>query len=123
MGSLKDIYDILKDLMNNAKTLQNQPMINLSMELQASFFELKEEIEKLKDENRELNKLLEKNIKNEEIEKDLELNVKGYYTRNSEQNKIQYCARCWNIERKLMPLNRQTIKTAKCINCKIIINI
>ena len=54
MSTFKDAYDILKDLISEAKKLNNQEMISLSMAVQEKLFELKDELETIKDENKNI---------------------------------------------------------------------
>lgn len=54
MGTIKDVYDILKDLRSLAKEANNQPMIELAVSIQDNLFDIKDEMQNLKEENREL---------------------------------------------------------------------
>ncbi len=58
MGNLKDIYDILKDsvksLRDLAKKAKNQEMIDLAVDIQDKIFEVKDEIQNLKEKNSDL---------------------------------------------------------------------
>ena len=53
MGTFKDIYDILKDLRKLAKESSNQPMMDLAVSIQDQLFDMNEEMQNLKDENKE----------------------------------------------------------------------
>lgn len=44
MGTIKDVYDILKDLRSLAKEANNQPMIELAVEIQDNLFGIKDEM-------------------------------------------------------------------------------
>ena len=119
MGTIKDVYDLLKDLMQEAKKLKNQEMISLAMGLQSMFFEFKEENEKLKDENKglkeEISKLKEPSIK----EEDIKYYSAGFFTLKSEDNKLPYCSACWKTEKKVVPLSRQYRSwDCKCSRCQ-----
>ena len=108
MGTLKDAYDILRDLIKEAKRLQNLEMISLSMDVQEKLFELREEMETLKDENKELKAQLEE-AKNPKIkEEDIKYYSSGFFTLNSEGNHLPYCSACWKADKKLVPLSRHS---------------
>ena len=59
MGTIKDVYEIVKELIQEAKRIQNQEVVSLAMDVQIKLFDLKEEIEQVKDEN----KLLKEDIR------------------------------------------------------------
>lgn len=104
MSAFKDIYDIAKDLKAEAKRLKSQEMLSLAMDVQEKLFELKEEIESVKDENKSLKEEIEK-LKNPEIkEEDINYTQNGFFTLNSENNKIPYCSACWKLNKKIVPL-------------------
>lgn len=119
MGTFKDIYDILKDLMTEAKRLKNQEMITLSMDLQSMFFDFKEEIEKIKDENKVLKEEIEC-LKMPSINEDsIEYTQNGFFKLKNENKKIPYCSACWKIDRKLVPLAKSgTWWKYSCPHCK-----
>lgn len=119
MGTVKDAYEILKDLILEAKKLKSQEMIALSMDVQEKLFDLKEEMENLKEENKELNKQLEQ-IKNPPIdEKDIRYYPAGFFTLNSEKNRLPYCSACWKTKRIQVPLLRQFKSwDCKCPSCQ-----
>ena len=55
MGTLKDIYEVvkeaLKDLKDLAKKAKNQEMLDLAMDIQDKIFEIKDQMQELKDTN------------------------------------------------------------------------
>ena len=55
MGTIKDIYDVvkeaLKDLKDLAKKAKNQEMLELAMDIQDKIFEIKDQMQELKDTN------------------------------------------------------------------------
>ncbi len=114
-----DAYEILKDLIKEAKRLKNLEMISLSMDVQEKIFEFKEELESVKDENRELKKQLEL-IKNPSIsEDDIKYYPAGFFTLNSKGNKLPYCSACWKAKRIQIPLSRQFKSwDYKCSSCQ-----
>ncbi len=124
MGTLKDVYDIIKELMDLVDEYQNAEMSGKVIEIQERFFDIREELENIKAENRKLKDAIKQLEDNSEIEKDLELQPPGYYIRKSEKNAnkdIRYCAACWNNNKQLMPIV-STIGTAKqCCNCHALV--
>lgn len=124
MSTLKDIYEIIKELKGMAKQYQNDEMAEKVVAIQEGFFEIREELENIKDENRQLSETIKRLEENSEVEKDLELKAGGYYIRKSEEaeNKtIKYCAACWQNYKKLMPFNRSVGHTLQCCNCHTVI--
>ena len=98
MGTLKDIYDIIKELKGLVTEYQNQQMADKVVAIQECFFDLREELADLKDENRQLKEEIIKLNDISELEKDLELDPKGFLIRKSEKESgkdIRYCAACW----------------------------
>ncbi len=47
MGTVKDTYDIIKDLVSMAKSIRNHEMMQLAMDLQERYFESREEKDNL----------------------------------------------------------------------------
>ncbi len=119
MGTFKDLYDILKDLIQEAKKLKNQEIVLLSTEVQAKLFDFKEEIEDLKDENKKLKEEI-KSLKKPIIdESNIVYSPNGFFTLKSEGESLPYCSACWKLEHKLVPLSRQAAwYNYKCSNCK-----
>lgn len=75
MGTIKDVYDILKDLRSLAKEANNQPMIELAVDIQDKLFDIKDDMQKLKEENMSLQKEIK--FAGEKI-KDLEKQLVDY---------------------------------------------
>jgi len=120
--SFGDFYNVLKDLVSLAKKSKDQKMLDLATDLQAHFFDLREENENLKEENKRLNekiKLLEcPNIK----EEDIEYSSRGFLTIKNETPVIPYCSFCWKKEHKLYPLTQcRNYYEFKCASCNSII--
>ena len=108
MSAFKEIYDILKDLKNEAKRLKSQEMLSLALDVQEGLFALKEEIEAIKDENKSLRE--EINVLRTPVvdESDIKYTQNGFFTLNSEKNQIPYCSACWKINKKIVPLAKGT---------------
>lgn len=125
MGTIKDVYEVLKDLMQVAKEFKNQEMISLAMDLQSMFFEFKEEIENIKDENKTLKEEIEF-LKLPIINKDdIVYTQNGFFTLKSEKNKIPYCSACWKLNKKIVPLAKGTKAWYhySCPCCKVDVSI
>lgn len=120
MGTLKDLYEIIKELKNLAKDYQNQEIAEKVIEIQEGFFDFREELENIKDENRQLKERIKELENKAEDENDLELMPQGYYIKKSEKAQgkdIKYCAACWRNEKKLMPFARSIGVMMQCCNC------
>lgn len=121
MGTLKDLYEIIKELKNLAKEYHNQAMAEKVIEIQEGFFDFREEMENLKDENRHLREKIKELESCADNENDLELTTRGYYIKKSEKAQekfMAYCPACWNNHKKLMPLVRIGTTTMRCCNCQ-----
>ena len=124
MGTLKDLYEIIKDLQSLANDYQNQEVAEKVIEIQKGFFALREELENIKDENSQLKERIKELENKSEHENDLELMPQGYYIKKSEKEQgkdIKYCAACWYKEKKLMPIVRSVGVMMKCCNCHTVI--
>lgn len=124
MGSIKDIYDIIKDVREFAKEKKNNEMVEKLLDIQARVSEIQEELENTKAENRELRNKVQQLEDASVIEQDLELREDGCYVRKSEQRqhkKIRYCAACWQNYKKLMPVIPGMSSICQCENCHITI--
>lgn len=124
MGAFKDTYDIIKDLLKAAKAVQNQEVVQLAMDLQEKFFELREDNEKLLDEIKDLKTKLSDMEKADLLEENIEYSHRGFFTLKTEKHKIPYCSFCWKKEHKVLPLAQNggwySFECAECKN-KIIV--
>ena len=124
MGSLKDVYEIIKELKDLVKQYQNNEMAEKVIAIQEGFFDLREDFENIKDENRKLKEEIRQLNDTAELEKDLELLPKGCYVRKSEQaegKRICYCSACWQNYKKLMPLVQTIGSATQCSNCHTVV--
>ena len=97
MGTVMDIYQLVRDLIDEAKKQKNLELVDKLIEIKLS------------------------NI----IEEDLELLPKGYYIRKSEKAEgkdIKYCVACWQNIKKLMPYVNSVGSSKICCNCHNIIH-
>lgn len=115
----KDTYEIIKTLLQAAKKVKNQEVVQLAMDLQEKFFELRENNENLVNEIKELKDKLELLEKSQVIESDIEYSDKGFLTLKTDTYKIPYCSYCWKKEHKLYPLaQRGAWHQYHCACCK-----
>ena len=120
MGTLKDIYDVIKDVKTLAKKHHDQEMSDKVIMIQESFFDIREEMEQLREENNVLKETIKKMEDTAELESDLELLPSGVYIRKSEKalgKEINYCPACWGNFKKLMPITRTIGNARQCSNC------
>lgn len=119
MGAFKDTYEIIKDLLKAAKTVQNQEVVQLAMDLQEKFFELREDNEKLLGEIKELKTKLSDLEKADLQEDQIEYSAKGFFVLKGDHKKLPYCSFCWKKEHKVYPLARYgAVYQYQCANCK-----
>lgn len=121
MGVFKDIYDIIKDLLKAAKDVQNQDVVQLAMNLQEKFFELREDneskVQQIKTLEAKISELEQVKI----TEQDIEFSPQGYFTLKNRTPKVLYCGCCWGQEHKLIPLSHVGgTRTYQCGRCKIV---
>lgn len=74
MGTVMDIYQLVRDLIDEAKKQKNLELVDKLIEIKLSLSEIE-------DENRDLKKKIEELEQSNIIEEDLELLPKGYYIR------------------------------------------
>lgn len=114
-----ETYTLLKDLVSLATKAKNQPMINLANELQAKFFDLKENNEQLKEEIKRLKEHIVLIEQADITEQDLIYNTRGFILKKDENPPIAYCTFCWKKEHKLLPLSQyKGWYDYRCANCK-----
>ncbi len=120
MGTFKDVYDILKDLRNLAKEASNQEMIDLAVQIQDKIFDLKNDNQILKDENKKLQQIID-NLENaKEIEKHIIPMQEPIFQLDNDTQKSFYCQHCWEKEKKLYKVTTfywNYEPKFKCYNC------
>ena len=84
MFSLSDIYTIIKDLVSAAKAAKNQAVLDLAMDLQEKFFELREDNDSLQQQIKQLKAEIEELSKVPEIEDKIKYSPKGFFTINDD---------------------------------------
>lgn len=68
MSTFSDIYTVIKDLVGVAKKAKNQAVVDLAMDLQEKFFEMREDNENLQQQIKQLKEQIEELTKVPEIE-------------------------------------------------------
>lgn len=107
MGTFKDAYDIVCDLIKLAKEKGNEQLVSSLIDVQVKLFELKDEIEKVKDQNKALQQELE-NYKTPVINEEcVQYHANGFFTLKNENNKYPYCSACWRLNKRIVPLAKQ----------------
>lgn len=118
MLTFGEAYGVLKDLLKLAQKAKNQEMVCLAMQIQAHLFEMKDESESIKNENKELKEKLQLFENSRILEEELEYNTRGFILKKGEKPPIPYCTFCWRKERKLYPLSQyNSWKDFRCANC------
>lgn len=121
MGAFKDTYDIIKDLLKAAKAVQNQEVVQLAMDLQEKFFELREDNDALEQKIKKLESRISDLEQIKVTEADMVFSEEGYCTLKSDTNKVFYCGCCWGQESKLLPLAHISGRSNyQCGHCKTI---
>ena len=119
MGTFKDAYDIIKDLLQAAKHVQNQEVVQLALNLQEKFFELREDNDNLLMQIAELKKRIDSLEEAKVKETDIKYYCNGFLTLNTETNKLPYCSYCWKKEHRLYPLAQYgSWFKYRCSSCK-----
>lgn len=119
MSTFSDIYTVIKDLLGVAKKAKNQAIVDLAMDLQEKFFELREDNENLQQQIKQMQEQIEELTKVPEVEDKIQYSPKGFFTLSDENPKIPYCSCCWKFEHKLVPLSQnKNWFQYKCGHCK-----
>lgn len=117
MGTVMDIYQMVKDMIDEAKNQRNLELVEKLIDIKLVLLEMEEE-------KRDLEKKIEELERSNLTYDDLELQPKGYYIRKSEEKEgksIKYCAACWQNTKKLMPFVISVGNFQQCCNCHNVI--
>ena len=124
MGTLKDSYDILADLLDKfvkiVEKKKNKEMLDLAFDIQQKLFVLKNEMSTILVENDELHKeLAKRNNQSSEMCK----MSNGAYSNKVEFEKgikILYCSNCYENEKQTVPLTKAQMHRMGyyCPKCK-----
>lgn len=101
MGSIIDIYNLIRNLIDEAEKQHN-------IELVSALIDIKKQVSDIENENKELKNKLEIN------ESVTHHNEGTYITLNGDELNIHYCAICWGRDHKLIQM-----KENRCLECDI----
>lgn len=118
MSYVTDIIAILKELREVAKSAKNQPMIDLAIEIQDKVFDLKNEIESVKDENKRLQEKIIDLSKSKAIEDRFIEFKEPIFQLKDDPVKSYYCQHCWEKERKLYKVSTYYYGDSPKYECK-----
>lgn len=104
MGTIKDVYDVIKDLRNFAEVQSNTPFYDKVIVIQSAFFDMREEINRLLEERNKLTNEIEEIKKKTELKDDIIFNDKGYFTKKSDKVNLLYCTKCFAVDEITIPL-------------------
>ena len=109
MSAVMDVYQLIRDLIEEAKKAQNGDMVS-------QLINIKLALSDIQDENRTLKKELEQ-LQN------IERHSGGnYITLKDDELHIQYCSTCWGSDRKLIQLKEDDEVRAGLPRCPICFN-
>jgi hypothetical protein len=91
MSAIKEIYDLIKSLMDEAKKRKNNELLDKLLDIKLA-------VNELEDENRELKSQLEKK------ESIVRHKNKMYVTVKDDPQEIHYCTVCWGRDGKLIQM-------------------
>lgn len=94
MSAVMDVYQLIRDLIEEAKKVQNANMVS-------QLIEIKLALSTIQDENRKLKEQLNQQ---EQIVRHSDGN---YITLKDDELHIQYCSTCWGKEKMLIQLNEE----------------
>lgn len=119
MSAIKEVYDLVKELMTIASKAKNQEVVNLAMNLQSAIFDLREQQEQDKQEIKALQDRIDSLLKANVLEEKVEYSPKGFFTISGEEPKLPYCSHCWKTEKRLVPLAQfRNWCNYRCPSCK-----
>ena len=109
MGTVVEIYQLVRDLIDEAKKQRN-------IELVEKLIDIKIAISDLQEKNSELEKKLEQ-------QENVERHDDGQYiTLKDDPLKIRYCSTCWGNNQKLIQLPREKKDSEEYPECPICFN-
>jgi hypothetical protein len=112
MSLIETAIDKAKDLAKLAQKLDNIEIIQRVLDVQGELLRVQEELQALRTENEELKSA-------ERIDQDLVLRDNAYWHESApESRKGPFCARCWPVDRKLVPVVVRSDGFKTCPNCE-----
>lgn len=106
-----ELYDGLRKVAEIVQKIDNIEIYRQLLDLSAQALEMQNEINELTKENNKL-----KEMKN--IEAKIERHKDAYITLKEDENKIIYCSRCWDSDRKLIQGQEDKSGMYYCPNCQ-----
>lgn len=94
MSAVMDVYQLIKDLIEEAKKTRNDSMVS-------QLIDIKLALSDLQDENKKLKEQLEQQ---QQIVRHLDGN---YITLKDDELNVQYCSTCWGREKVLIQLDAE----------------
>lgn len=112
MSTVKDVYDIAKDLINLAKEKGNQEMVDVAINLKMM-------VNDIWDENQELKEVIKSYEDNKEREKRIKRS-KGTIAEYTDENgnKIMICTCCWDTKKLIVQTEYKETNRYYCKECK-----
>ena len=104
------LYDSLKDMAHTLKDKKQRELYEQLIDLGAQALELQHEAHRLAVENSELKK-------QDQIEKQIVRHKEPYLTLKYDGERIMYCTRCWDYEKKLVQVKCLDSVTYRCLQC------
>jgi uncharacterized metal-binding protein YceD (DUF177 family) len=104
------LYDSLKEIAHTLRDEKQRELYEQLIDLGAQALELQHEVHRLTVENEEFKK-------NKLIENQIERHKEPYLTLRYDSERIMYCARCWDCEKKLVQVKCLDAVTYKCMQC------
>lgn len=112
MSLIETAIDKAKELAKLAQKLDNIEIIQRVLDVQGELLKVQEEVQSLRRENEDL-----KN--SEKIDGELVLRENAYWRDSApESRRGPFCARCWPVEHKLVPVVVRSDGFKKCPNCE-----
>ena len=106
MSVVTDVYQLIKDLIEEAKKTKNDSMVRQLIDIKLALSDLQDENKKLKEQLEQQQQIVRHSDGNYITLKDDELN-------------IQYCSTCWGREKVLIQLDAEEVRSGlpRCPIC------
>ena len=119
MSAFSDFYSLLKDFVALAKKAKNQELVNMALDLQEKYFDLREDNDNLVEKIKSLNERISSLEDSKVLEENIVYYKRGFFTLNTDKKKLPYCSMCWKKEHRLIPIAQsKSWYQYKCGNCK-----
>ena len=104
------LYNSLKEMAHALKDEKQMKLYEQLIDLSAQALELQHEVHRLTSESENLKR-------NKHIESQIERHKEPYLTLRYDSERILYCARCWDYEKKLVQVKCIDAVTYRCMQC------